>query len=150
MPFVFFGDMIHNAVVTSQEVIPIAEVALTQTAKVLRGKSIAEGIYTTLVTVDKRNPGSVAKATEMMESSSNILSSLVKITPEAIPLRKQTIKTLNAFEKLNREYREFLENKSVFRFIDGIQARSALKRFNREFNSLLTQAGLPVTMIPGM
>ncbi|MDJ0616819.1 MAG: hypothetical protein QNJ63_08745 [Calothrix sp. MO_192.B10] len=150
MPFGFFGDMVHSAVVTSQEVVPIAEVVLNQTARVLRGKSVAESIYITLSAVDKRNPGSVAKATEIMEGSSKILNSLIKTTPEATPLRTQTIKTLDAFEKLNREYRQFLNNKGLFRFIDGMQARSALKKFNREFNTLLTQAGLPVTMIPGL
>ncbi|CDN16868.1 hypothetical protein RintRC_1835 [Richelia intracellularis] len=39
---------------------------------------------------------------------------------------------------------------SLFRFIEAIQPRNALKKFNREFNTLLTQAGLPVTMIPGL
>lgn len=150
MPFGFFGDMVHNTVVTSQDVIPIVEVVLNQTAKVLRGKNITDGIYTTLVTVDKRKPGSVARATEVMETSSQILSSLVKKTPEATPLKTQTVKTLDAFEKLNREYRQFLNNKSVFRFIDGIQAKNALNKFNREFSTLLTQAGLPVTIIPGI
>ncbi len=150
MPFGLFGDMVHHAVVTSQELVPIAEVVLNQTARVLRGKNISESIYTTLATVDKRKPGTVAKATEVMESSSQILSSLVKKTPETTPLKTQTIKTLDAFEKLNREYRQFLNNKSLFRFIDGIQAKNALKKFNREFSTLLTQAGLPVTIIPGI
>ena len=135
---------------TTKQVIPITEVALTQTAKVLRGKRITEGIYVTLTAVDKRNPGCIAKATEIMEGSSKIINSVVKTTPKATPLRMQTIKTLDAFENLNQEYRDFLENKSLFRFIDGIQARNALKKLNREFNTLLTQVGLPVTMIPGL
>ena len=148
MPFGFFGDMIHHTVVTSQEVIPIVQVVINQTTEVLKGEKISQSIYTTLATVDKRKPGSVAKATEIMETSSQILHSLVKKTPEATPLKTQTIKTLEAFEKLNREYRQFLNNKSVFRFIDGIQAKNALRKFNGEFSTLLTQAGLPVTIIP--
>ncbi|CDN16869.1 hypothetical protein RintRC_1836 [Richelia intracellularis] len=38
-----------------------------------------------------------------MEGSSKIINSLVKTTPKAIPLRMQTIKTLDAFENLNQE-----------------------------------------------
>ncbi|MDJ0676738.1 MAG: hypothetical protein QNJ36_15395 [Calothrix sp. MO_167.B42] len=150
MPFGFLGDIVHNTVVTSQEIIPIVQVVLNQTTEVLKGKNISESIYTTLATVDKRKPGTVAKATEVMETSSQILHSLVKKTPEATPLKTQTIKTLEAFEKLNREYRQFLNNKSLFRFIDGIQAKNALKKFNREFSTLMIQAGLPVTIIPKM
>ena len=148
MPFGFLGDIVNNTVVTSQEIIPIVQVVINQTTEVLKGKNIYHSINTTLATVDKRKPGSVAKGTEIMETSSQILNSIVKKTPENTPLKTQTIKTLEAFEKLNLEYRQFLNNKSLFRFIDGIQARNALRKFNREFSTLLTQAGLPVTIIP--
>jgi len=148
MPFGFLGDIVNNTVVTSQEIIPIVQVVINQTTEVLKGKNISQSIYTTLATVDKRKPGSVAKATEIMETSSQILNSIVKKTPKNTPLKTQTIRTLEAFEKLNLEYRQFLNNKSLFRFIDGIQAKNALRKFNREFSTLLTQAGLPATIIP--
>lgn len=149
MLFGIFGDVVQDVNGVVKEVVPIAEEVLTQTVRVLRGQNISESIYITLSKLDKRSPGTIQTATKVLENTSRVLNSVLKTTPEGTPLRKQTIKTLNAFENLNREYRQFLNNKGLFRFIDGMQARSALKKFNKEFGILLKEAGLPVPLIPG-
>ena len=149
MLFGIFGDVVRDVTAPVRELVPITEEVLTQTARVLRGQNISESIYITLSRLDKRNPGTVTKATEVLETTSKVLNSVLKTTPKGTPLRKQTIRTLNAFENLNRQYRQFLNNKGLFRFIDGIQARNALRKFNKEFNILLKQVGLPVPLIPG-
>ena len=147
--FGIFGDVVRDVTAPVREVVPITEEVLTQTVRVLRGQNISENIYIGLSRLDKRSPGTVKKATIVLEKTSKVLSSVLKTTPEGTPLREQTMITLNAFENLNREYRQFLNNKGLFRFIDGIQARNALKKFNKEFSILLKQVGLPIPLIPG-
>ena len=149
MLFGIFGDIVPDLTRPVREVVPITEEVLTQTVRILRGQNIRENIYIAFSRLDKRNPETVKKATVVLETTSRVLHSVLKITPEGTPLREQTMKTLKAFEKLNREYRQYLNNKGLFRFIDGLQARSALKKFNKEFSILLKQVGLPIRLIPG-
>ncbi len=149
MIFGIFGDVVQDVTDFAQEVVPITEEFVNQTVRVLRGQNISGSIYITLSRLDKRRPGTIQTATKVLERTSKVLNSVLKTTPEGTPLRKQTIKTLNAFANLNKEYRQYLNNKGLFRFIDGLQARSALKKFNKEFDILLKEAGLPVPLIPG-
>ena len=149
MLFEIFGSVVQDVTGVAREVVPITEEVVNQTVRILRGQNISENIYITLSRLDKRSPGTIQKATKVFEKTSRVLNSVLKTTPKGTPLRKQTIRTLNAFENLNREYRQYLNNKGLFRFIDGMQARSALKKFNKEFGILLKEVGLPVPLIPG-